>query len=75
MMYKVLIKKKVLKNIEKMPKSVQEKMILLVKDLHSKGPFRTEWPNYSKLDDDVYHCHVSYKWVACWKHEKKYNRD
>jgi len=69
-MYKVLIKKKVLKNIEKMPKSVQEKMSLLIKDLHSKGPFRTEWPNYSKLDDDVYHCHVSYKWVACWKHEK-----
>jgi len=68
-MYKVLIKKKVLKNIDKMPKSAQEKLNLLIKDLHNKGPLRTEWPNYSKLDDNLYHCHLSYKWIACWKYE------
>jgi mRNA-degrading endonuclease RelE of RelBE toxin-antitoxin system len=69
-MYKVLIKNKVLKSIEKMPKSVQEKMNLLIKDLKDKGPFRSEWTNYSKLGDDLYHCHLSYKWIACWKYEK-----
>jgi len=67
--YKVLIKKKVLKNIDKMAKSAQEKLNLLIKDLHNKGFFRTEWPNYSKLDDNLYHCHLSYKWIACWKYE------
>jgi hypothetical protein len=23
-----------------------------------------------KLDENIYHCHLAYKWVACWKHEK-----
>ena len=69
-MYKILMKNKVLKGIEKMPKKVQEKMHLLISDLHDKGPLRTEWPNFSKLDENLYHCHLSHKWVACWKHEK-----
>ena len=70
-MYKVLIKNNVIKRIEKMPQKVQEKMTLLVMDLRDKGPFRPEWPNYSKLSNDEFHCHLSYNWVACWKYKKK----
>ena len=59
-----------MKGILKMPKRIQERMTILLKDLHNKGPIRSEWPNYSKLNDNLYHCHLARKWVACWKHEK-----
>jgi len=68
-MYKVTITKKAIKGIEKMPQQIQEKMAILIKDLNKKGPYRNEWPNYSKLSDNLYHCHLSYKWIACWKYE------
>ncbi len=69
-MYKIIIKKKILKNIQKVPISVQKKFGNLLEDLQTKGPFRSEWPNYSKLGKNEYHCHLSQKWVACWYHEK-----
>ena len=69
-MYKIFIKKKALKGIEKMPVNIKEKMTVLVKDLRDKGPIRTEWPNFSDLGEDLYHCHLSYSWIACWKNEK-----
>ena len=64
-MYEVKIKKKVFKIIEKMPEPIQMKLGSLFEDLQAKGPYRTEWPNYSKLDKNEFHCHLSYKWVAC----------
>ncbi len=70
-MYKVIIKKKAVKNIEKMPVDVQDKMAVLLLNLKEKGPFRKEWPNYSKLGKDLFHCHLAPKWVACWHFEKK----
>jgi hypothetical protein len=70
-MFEVLVPKQVIKAIIKMPKPVQIKMMNLVEDLQKKGPFRNEWPNYSKLSDKKYHCHFSEKWVACWQWEKK----
>ncbi len=70
-MYKVIIKKKAIKNIEKMPILIQQKFLNLVEDLKDKGPFRKEWPNYSKLGNDEYHCHLSHKWVACWEYQDK----
>ncbi len=53
-----------------MPKKTQERMTVLLKDLRNKGPERFEWLNYGNLNDNLYHCHLAYKWVACWKHEK-----
>jgi mRNA-degrading endonuclease RelE of RelBE toxin-antitoxin system len=70
-MYKVLIGKRVLKSINKMPSKIQDKLDLLLFDLREKGPERVEWTNYSKLNDNSYHCHLAYKWVACWRHDKK----
>ncbi len=69
-MYEVKIKKRVLKKVEKMPLGIQQKLQFLLLDLQEKGPLRFEWPNYSKLGDGLYHCHLAYSWVACWQCEK-----
>ena len=68
--YSVVIDKKVLKGLSKLPIKIQKKLNLLVKDLRDKGPTQPNWPNYSKLKKDKYHCHLDYSWVACWKNEK-----
>ena len=70
-MYEVILNKRTLKNIERMPVKIQKKMVTLIDDLHTKGPSRNEWPNFSKIGENDYHCHLSYKWVACWHYEKK----
>jgi mRNA-degrading endonuclease RelE of RelBE toxin-antitoxin system len=64
-MYNVLIKKRALKDIEKLPDHIQKKLAVLIDNLRDKGPNRSEWPNYSKLGKDLYHCHLARKWVAC----------
>jgi mRNA-degrading endonuclease RelE of RelBE toxin-antitoxin system len=69
-MYKILINKKALKGMQKMPLKINEKMNVLLKDLRDKGPIRKEWSNFSDLGNNLYHCHLTYKWIACWKHEK-----
>ena len=70
-MFVIRLKKKIEKNAKKMPNNVQEKLTQLIKDLREKGPFRAEWPNYSKLGGNRYYCHLSHSWVACWKYEKE----
>ena len=68
-MYTVTIKKKILKNVQKMPKARQEDFFDLVEDLRAEGPIQMGWKNFSSLDNksEKYHCHLSYHWVACWK--------
>ena len=68
-MYEVKIKKSALKNVLKMPKEIQLIFDSLVEDLIEKGPIRKEWPNFSALGKNEYHCHLAYKWVACWYYE------
>jgi hypothetical protein len=70
-MFSVLIKKKVLKEVEKMPVSVQEKLAALLDDLREKGPVQPGWPNYNKIGKERYHCHLARKWVACWYYKNK----
>ena len=70
MKYSVVIKKKVLKNIRKLPDNIQKRLAFLVDDLQDKGPIAHNWPNYSKLSDTKYHCHLTRKWVACWRMEE-----
>jgi len=70
-MYEVLIKKKAIKDIEKMPDFIQKKMANLIDDLREKGPTRAEWPNFGKLGKGAYHCHLSRKWAACWYCEEQ----
>ena len=69
-MYKVIVRRKVLRRIQRLPESVQRRVANLVEDLRDKGPIRSDWPHYSKLGADQYHCHLSRDWVACWSYAK-----
>ena len=71
MAYEVRIKKSALKNLEKLPKGIQEKFGFLIRDLMAKGPMQPGWPNFSKLGKDDYHYHMSYSYAACWTHGKE----
>ena len=70
-MFRVSVKKKVLKDAEKMPVSVQENLAALLEDLREKVPVQPGWPNYSRIGKEMYHCHLARKWVACWHCEGK----
>lgn len=51
-MYHVLLGKRVLKEIERLPLGVQQKLGNLVQDLRDSGPVQTLWPNYCKLSQN-----------------------
>ncbi len=70
MEYGIVIKKKAEKNLRRLPVPIREKFLALAEDLKLTGPEQPRWQNYSKLADDEYHCHLSYSWVACWRHDK-----
>ena len=57
-MYKIIVKRKVLRRIQRLPEPVQRRVANLVEDLRDKGPIRSDWPHYSKLGSDQYHCHL-----------------
>lgn len=65
-MWKIQIKKKVQKNLVKLPENIRKQFLALVQDLKSDGPIQPSWPNYSKLNKLEYHCHLNYHYVACW---------
>ncbi len=64
----MIIKKKILKNVQKMPKAGQLDFYDLIEDLKANGPIQKGWPNFSPLDANKtrFHCHLDYRWVACW---------
>lgn len=70
-MYKVIVKKRVTKRIEKAPQSVQLLFDDLIHDLQQNGVIQKEWKNFSALGENKYHCHLTYSWVACWYSEKE----
>jgi mRNA-degrading endonuclease RelE of RelBE toxin-antitoxin system len=69
-MYRVSIKRKVLRNAQRMPKHVKKELAALIEALQEKGPIQADWSNFSKLGTNQYHCHLTYRWVACWSHTK-----
>lgn len=43
---------------------------LLVIEMMCEGPYRTNWRNYSPLENDKFHCHLKQgrpTYVTCWK--------
>jgi mRNA-degrading endonuclease RelE of RelBE toxin-antitoxin system len=60
---------KAAKQVPKLPKRERDLLALLVRDLMLRGPVLPDWRNYSKLGHALHHCHLSYKWVACWRVE------
>ena len=65
-MFEVTLKKSAEKSAKKMPMAEQAKLMLALKQ---SGPVQPSFMNYSKLGEGNYHCHLSRKWVACWKNE------
>ena len=71
MEYEVLVRKKVERGLRKLPSDVQKLFFLLVADLQADGPVQKTWRNFSPLGTDRYHCHLNYRYVACWTCRKK----
>jgi len=71
MTWKITVKKKQLKNLDKLPSNVKDLFAFLVDDLENNGPEQPTWKNYSKLGENNYHCHLNYRYVACWTAEKE----
>lgn len=67
---KVVISKKVQKNLKRIPKDVLLRFTALAEDLRMNGPIASNWKNYSKLAGNKYHCHLTYAYVACWSYTK-----
>lgn len=45
-------------------------MLALFRALEEKGEIQSDWPNYGKLGDEKYHCHVKKgrpTYVVCWR--------
>jgi mRNA-degrading endonuclease RelE of RelBE toxin-antitoxin system len=70
MEYQVCIKKKVNRDLTKLPKDIQKLLFLLIADLKADGPIQKSWHNFSPLGENKYHCHLTYRYVACWTWEK-----
>jgi len=66
MRYEVRVKKRVERGLQKLPSDVQKLLYLLVADLQADGPTQKSWRNFSPLTQDQYHCHLNYRYVACW---------
>jgi hypothetical protein len=64
--------KKALKMLRNCPENVQKVMRLLDHDIRMKGPVRGDWDNYGWLHQtQEYHCHLTYRYVACWRANEK----
>jgi mRNA-degrading endonuclease RelE of RelBE toxin-antitoxin system len=68
--YEVRVKKKIARGLTKLPRDVQQLFFLLVTGLQDEGPIQKTWPNFSTLGDETYHCHLNYRYVACWSCRK-----
>ena len=66
MQFEVRIKKKALRNLKKLPTNVRKLLFLLIEDLKADGPIQKSWHNFSPLGKETYHCHLNYRYVACW---------
>lgn len=65
-MWNITVKKKVQKDLSKLPLAVRAKLLVLLDHLAAGGPVQPMWPNYSKLSKTKYHCHLNHHYVACW---------
>jgi mRNA-degrading endonuclease RelE of RelBE toxin-antitoxin system len=66
MPWTVKVARKAAKRALKLPRRVQVLLQTLLVDLGATGPTQHEWPNYSRLTDGRYHCHLTHRHVAVW---------
>ena len=65
-MWIISVNRKIIRKLFKLPENVQQQLEVLLLDLEETGPIQPEWKNYSKLNNNKYHCHLTYSYVACW---------
>ena len=70
-MFTVVMPKRVEKQVQKLRQLEKKKLVQLIEDLRDFGPVQNRWRNYSKLGDLEHHCHLSYRWIACWCETEK----
>ena len=68
-MYRVTVDRKQMKNVDLMPRNAQETFKRLLNDLRDTGAIQKGYRNFSPLGPNTYHCHLAYRWVACWRWE------
>lgn len=68
--YEVQMSGKFDKIIRQMPSNARETLYRLIEDIKTSDPIQSGYHNYSKLGENTYHCHLAYRWVACWRNEK-----
>lgn len=74
MQWTVTVKRALNKQIRNLPERVQNLLIALEKDMEINGPIRGDWPNFSALSHDRYHCHLKKgrpTYVAIWEVRNK----
>ena len=67
MVWSICLTSKALKQVRILPPKLQGKFKTLGSEIRAFGPVRGNWPNYSKLSTNEHHCHLSYRYVACWR--------
>lgn len=70
MIWTVTSKKRVKKQVRKLPLNIQAALSTLIAEIKMKGPVRGNWSNYSKLSDNKHHCHLKKgnpTYVAVWE--------
>lgn len=70
MKWTVHIKRRVVRQIRKLPELVKKSLIALIREIEWEGPVRGNWPNYSRLGKNRHHCHLKKgkpTYVAVWE--------
>jgi hypothetical protein len=70
MHWQIVIRTRVANHIQRLPRVVQQRYLVLQQELAIQGPVRGNWPNYSKLNDMRHHCHLKKgrpTYVAVWE--------
>ena len=69
-MWQVIFTSKARKNFKKLPRLIKERTVFLINEIQYIGPIRNNWTNFSKLQNDGYHCHIKKgrpTYVVCWR--------
>jgi len=74
MAWRVELSNRARKQAVKLPKAVQNSLMLLMREISISGPVRGNWANYSKLSGAEHHCHLKKgnpTYVAVWREYKE----
>ncbi|MDY6905577.1 MAG: cytotoxic translational repressor of toxin-antitoxin stability system [Thermodesulfobacteriota bacterium] len=70
MEWQVVIPRRIMKMVDRLPDRPKKALFVLMKEIEEKGPARGNWPNYSKLKNQLHHCHLKKgkpTYVAVWQ--------